>query len=319
MKKRKNVSKDIEQQWFNRYLKGETARNIAKDYPDFHESTVMRHIKKAGISRGNVPYDIYINRENIKNDYIEHNMYCEDLAKKYNVDVHTIYSILDSYGIKRKTGIKTSCDDTYFEKIDTPDKAYLLGFITADGSIIGKYHGTCRIEIHEKDRDLLEYAKEQINPTAVINKINHNGKNNVQISFNSVKLCKDLAKYNVVPNKSKIITCVPIEEIPKSLLKFYFRGLIDGDGCIHKEGGVSIYSGSKEYITSVQQILCKEANLTQLKIYHGTSYFVSWHSKEDRQNLYDYLYKDCLEDCFYYKRKYQRLFNSLYGNTEVTN
>ena len=82
---------------------------------------------------------------------------------------------------------------------------------------------------------------------------------------------------------------------------------------------MSIFSGSLPYITSVQNILCQEAGVKKLGIYHGTSYFIAWSSKQDREKLFNYLYQDSLEDCFYYKRKYERLYNSLYENTEVTN
>ena len=44
--------------------------------------------------------------------------------------------------------------------------------------------------------------------------------------------------------KDKMMEKVPKELIPQDLLRFYFRGLIDGDGCILKSGGISIYSGS---------------------------------------------------------------------------
>lgn len=319
MKKHK-VSQEQHNIWVKRYLAGETARNIAKDYPIFHESTIMRHIKKEGISRNGASYYIQQNKEKIRDDFIKNGLYCEDIAKKYRIDVNSVYRILDSYNIKRQTGYKTKCNTDYFEKIDNPDKAYLLGFITADGSIIGKYHNSCTIEVQEKDRELIEYAKNQINPKAKITICNYKEKRDVKVSFGSKKLCSDLSKFQVVPNKSKIIKRVPTEYIPQKFLKYYFRGLIDGDGCIHKDGGLSIYSASKSFIESVQEIFCEETKVKKLKIYYNKCcYFISWHSREDKQKIYDYLYKDCLSDCFYYKRKYFRLYNSLYGNPEVIN
>ena len=80
---------------------------------------------------------------------------------------------------------------------------------------------------------------------------------------------------------------------------------------------ISIYSGSEKYIKSVQEALINELDLTKLSIYHGTTYFITWSSKKDRQKLFDYLYGS-LNETFYYKRKYDRLYNSLYDNTEVT-
>ena len=50
---RKKVTNEEKEEWKRRYLLGETARSIAKDYPQYNESTVSRNIKKMGISRGN--------------------------------------------------------------------------------------------------------------------------------------------------------------------------------------------------------------------------------------------------------------------------
>ena len=41
---RKIVSNEEEKIWKERYLQGETARNIAKDYPWYNEATISRHI-----------------------------------------------------------------------------------------------------------------------------------------------------------------------------------------------------------------------------------------------------------------------------------
>lgn len=311
------VSQNMKEEWKKRYLAGETGRNIAKDYPQFHESTIMRHIKKMGISRGSIPYKVIQKTEDIVKDFLSGQYYCKDLAIKYELDEHTIYKILDSHNLPRKTGIRPTCDITYFQKIDTPHKAYLLGFITADGSITGKHSKSCSIEIHKKDIALLEYAKKQLQSEAKIQIIAN--RPHVKISFSSVELCKSLARFGVVPNKTKRIQKVPVEYIPKHLLKFYFRGLIDGDGCIHADGKISIYSGSLPFIESVQEVICKEANVSKLKIYYGTSYFITWSSKQDKRKLYNYLYKNCLDDSFYYKRKYLRLYNNLQDNTEVIN
>lgn len=310
---RNYATEEQKEEWKKRYLAGETAREIAKDYPQFHESTISRNIKKMGISRGGLSITIYNNSEQITQDYLN-GMYCKDIAKKYNVEVHAIYKVLDKAKIERKTGIHNKCNEDYFEKIDTPNKAYLLGFITADGSIVGQYHNTCQIEIKNDDIDLLYFAREEIDPSQKIYDIKYSNKNNSKITFNSKKLCNDLKKYGIVPNKSKIIKDVPTDFIPKELLRYYFRGLIDGDGCIHKDGKISIYSGSESFIKSVQKTLVEEAGVKVLGIYVGTTYFITWSSKSDRKKLYNYLYKDILDKTFYYKRKYERLYNSLYGN-----
>lgn len=315
---RKIVTREEEEIWKQRYLNGETARSIAKDFPQYHEATISKHIKNMGISRGGRSYKTTLIEEKVVKDFLSGKYYCEDLAKKYDVDVHTIYNILDRHNIERKTGMRSGCNENYFETIDNPNKAYLLGFITADGAITGKYSSSCSIEIHEKDVDLIYFAQKEINPNASITDCYYKEKRNKKISFNSKKLCQDLIKYGIVPNKSKIITRVPEEYISQELLPYYFRGLIDGDGCIHKDGGLSIYSGSKSYIESVQKILCEQAGVKKLGIYHGTTYFVSWHGKEDKLKIFKYLYENKLDKAYYYKRKYERIYNDLYDNNEIT-
>ena len=298
------MTKEQEQIIIERYSNGETAVAIAKDI-GVSNSTISRFVKKIGISRGRQTKKTLDIEKDVVKDFQENNLYCEDLARKYEVDVHTIYRILDKYNIKRQTGYHTNCDTSYFEQIDNPHKAYLLGFITADGTVIDNI---LSIEVHDDDIEVLKYAQQQINPQATITKCK--GRSTSKISFGAKKIGEDLAKYGVVQNKSKIIKNVPLNFIPHEYLKYYFRGLIDGDGCVLENGRLSIYSGSKEYIEDVQRILIKELNLSQTSIYHGTTYFCSWSSKEDRKKLFYYLYEG-LNNCFYYKRKYYRLRYSL--------
>lgn len=319
------ITKEIEDAIIERYLKGETARNIAKDYPQFNENTISRHIRQRGFSRGkgrtlkNIELEQIIVKEYLEDKYATF----MSLAKKYELSDRTISKWVKKAGIsnKQKSGIITHCNEHYFDEIDTPAKAYLLGFITADGAVVYAkegHRGALSIEIQEKDIDLLHFAKKEINPTSTITYVDKgNNHRNVRVNFASTVLCDSLIKYGIVQNKSKTIEKVPIDLIPSDLLCYYFRGLIDGDGCIHKNGGISIYSGSQKFIQDVQRIIIEKTGVKKLGIYHGTSYFITWTSREDRQKLFDYLYKN-LDSCFYYKRKYERIYNSLYANTEIS-
>ena len=58
----------------------------------------------------------------------------------------------------------------YFETINTPNKAYLLGFITADGAVTGKHKEPtcCSIEVKDTDKDVILFAKQEINPESTI-------------------------------------------------------------------------------------------------------------------------------------------------------
>lgn len=300
---------DTKKQIIDLYKAGKTAKELSKIFP-YHNATISRMLKAEGVSRGRYSQKRLEITPLVIKDFIENNLYCEDLAKKYQVDVHTIYRILDEVNIKRKTGYHSNCVENYFEKIDTPNKAYLLGFITADGAIVDD---VLSIEVKKEDKEILDFARSEINPSASLTPT----RNCLRVCFGAKQLAYDLKKFGIVQNKSKILEKIPLEYISKELLPFYFRGLIDGDGCIHKDGKISIYSGSEKFIQNVQNILIQEANLTKLSIYCGTTFFITWSSKKDKEKLFNYLYKD-LNKTYYYKRKYERLQSIINANTEVT-
>ena len=321
----RKVSEKEHKEWLERYLKGETCRSISKDYP-FSENTISKYINSQGVSRGRGKGKITKElEEKVLKEYQEDkSSTCSSLAKKYNLSDRTISSWLKNNNIPIKGfGKPTKCDKYFFDVIDTPDKAYMLGFITADGAVVfqknicgDKEHGSLAIEVQERDIDVLKFFSSKINPDAKIIQCFYNKKRNYRVSFNSTYLARSLSKYGIVQNKSKIINQVPVELIPKELLSYYFRGLIDGDGCILKDGTINIYSGSIDFLKSVQEILVKEIKVSCLKIYKGTSYFLSWGKKEDKKKFYTFLYEN-LNDTFYYKRKYDRLKSALYDDTEV--
>lgn len=304
------ISQDIQNKIIELYQTGGITKvSIAKQC-NCSIDTVNRVLQKAGLMEIRISPKL----QAIYNDVVQgynNGEYCKDLAEKYKVDEHSIYKILNMAGIQRQTGYHSKCDEDYFSYIDNPNKAYLLGFITADGAIVNE---VLSIEVHKDDVAILEFAKSEINPYATLTPT----RDCIKVTFGAKTLSRDLAKYGIIQNKSKIIKRVPIELTPNNLLPFYFRGLIDGDGCIHKDGKVSIYSGSKDFIAHAQEILVQEVHVKKLKIYHGTTYFITWASKEDKNKLFHYLYDD-LNATFYYKRKYLRLKEELNNaNTEVT-
>lgn len=278
-----------------------TKKDIAKEC-NCSVDTVNRVLEKAGLKPIQLSDKLQAISSQVIQDFNE-SMYCKDLAKKYQVNEHSIYKILDAAGIKRQTGYHSNCVLNYFEIIDTPHKAYLLGFITADGAIV---NDILSLEVHKDDSDILQFAKKEINPFATLTPT----RDCFKVTFGAKQLARDLKKYGIIQNKSKILSRVPIDLIPNELLPYYFRGLIDGDGCIHKNGSISIYSGSYDFIEDVQRILIQELNLTELKIYKGTTFFITWSAKEDKKKLFNYLYGD-LNATYFYKRKYERLLKSL--------
>src|SRR3989304_5444387 len=153
-------------------------------------------------------------------------------------------------------------DLTVFEKVDTPAKAYLLGFIIADGNSDGKYKITIvskDLEILHKCKKISSQLKKNINETKA-HKIYY-------LQICSQKLVSDLRAFGIEPRKSWTSTFPDIKE---EYYSHFLRGLFDGDGsiCFLKKNNSPRFSiiGSENLIKVVQKILCNKCGVPENKL-----------------------------------------------------
>lgn len=124
-----------------------------------------------------------------------------------------------------------SLNEHYFNEIHDNDKAYLLGFIAADGCI---YENRLIIAQSGNDgRILLEWFKNKLNSTHILyiryaKKPTH--KNSHILTITSPQIVEDLNKHGIIRNK-KYKLCFP-KTLNLEFLKPYIRGYFDGDGCV---------------------------------------------------------------------------------------
>ena len=129
-----------------------------------------------------------------------------------------------------------SLDERFFDRIDTPDKAYWLGFLTADGIIGDRF-----VRIHLQLGDAEHLSKFAVSlrseqPVSFRENTSSNGTSARQamIIINSIKLAQSLHRLGVTSRKTFIVR--PCEEVPETLLADYWRGVFDGDGSISRSG-----------------------------------------------------------------------------------
>lgn len=163
-------------------------------------------------------------------------------AKLFGFSRQAVYDALENYDFEPRPAAgsnrKYPLNENYFEEIDTEEKAYWIGFILADGYILydeTKYTYILGIVLHQKDRIHLEKLNKELSSNRpIFDSIAYSKKRNkfYERSFIHVaskKLVSDLIKLGFTPRKS--LTAKPIA-VPLHLRRHYFRGLIDGDGCI---------------------------------------------------------------------------------------
>ena len=150
------------------------------------------------------------------------------IAKKYNVYHHNVVTILKKYKDYSPSSISLK-NINYFSNIDTQIKAYLLGFIAADGALVNE---ELTITIHNKDRIILDVIKYELESTNDIQVIRHNDVDHVRFTTKNTQIYQDIIKYGILPNKSLSMTNI-IENIPKEFRYSFILGYFDGDGSIN--------------------------------------------------------------------------------------
>lgn len=129
-----------------------------------------------------------------------------------------------------------------FFKVWTPEMAYVLGFVTADGALIRsgskKYpKSSYYLRISSKDKQILDDIAHVMGWQGKISKgrtgkviDGYIAKTEYYLSIGSREIFGDLVSLRLTERKSFTIT--PPENIPSDMLSHYCRGVIDGDGTI---------------------------------------------------------------------------------------
>lgn len=158
-------------------------------------------------------------------------------------------------------------NENYFQNIDSYNKAYLLGFIAADGALIKQKNSNCislTITIHFKDISILELLKKEMNAENPIKIINFKSKslssyklnvNHRRLVITNKKVSQDLINLGISFNKSLNMSNL-ILNVPKEYRKAFIIGYFDGDGCFVDSYILKkkkIYNSKKEYLKTIEQ------------------------------------------------------------------
>lgn len=173
--------------------------------------------------------------------YKNGNCTCSGLAREYSCDPSTINAMLRKNNVKINNNWsqlmrKYTLDESYFNKIDTEEKAYFLGLLYADGHNSLKTR-TVRISLQEQDKLILEKLNLSIKSNKPLNYIDYGikkpkWKNQYQLNICSGIVANQLVELGCFPNKSLTLKFPTNSQVPDHLLNHFVRGYSDGDGCI---------------------------------------------------------------------------------------
>lgn len=243
-----------------------------------------------------------------------------EIGSRFGISPQRVSDCFKYYNIKfDRRGLRIN--DYFFDNIDSELKAYLLGFLVADGCCRlekRNLHYTKRIAFNNTidDKETIEALHSNICPDSslLVKNYTHNRKKKpcYTLQWTSEHMFDILgAKYNIKPLKTLDKSFyIPEDSIPEELWRHFIRGFFDGDGHV----GCSIVEFVFNSEHFMKQIMGWFRNFSY-RIYHiqgkTTDYWKVIINASDKVKkcIYDFLYKDAT---IFLSRK-RNLFN-----TEIT-
>ena len=249
----------------------------------------------------------------IINKYLNENYTLKQLGKEFNCSYPTIRNLLNKHKIKSR-GNKQGYprDEFYFNKIDTEEKAYWLGFLYADGCV---HSNNYEISVNITDKEHIEKFKTAIKAfnhsiTEIQDKRFQNAKTLYQFSIRDKQLHQDLIKWGCIPQKSLLINKIP--NIPRDYVSHFLRGYFDGDGSLHYLRGTNNYRisfvGTKDFLNDIQKEL--QTNVSLQSNIAGKAYVLQIAGRRQVERILNYLYNNSKENNRL-NRKYQKYLDCL--------
>ena len=255
--------------------------------------------------------------------YLQKGKTVPEISILLGINKVTISSYLRTHGIKLNPD---KGNVHYFENIDSYAKAYIVGFIAADGALVKtKSTTSLTITLKYEDKAVLEFIKSEIGNKHKLQEINRPSSfdssktiHHIRYVISDKYITEDLNKLGITPNKSLSIGNT-IENIPYEYRDAFIIGYFDGDGSVTIRDGLypndrgilckdySLYiqiRGTEEFLKGI----CNHLEISESHIKKQDSIpQLCFASKKDT-----YRFFQCYKNLpFYYERKYNKFLQRI--------
>lgn len=215
---------------------------------------------------------------------------CEKLVKTYPSHVKILKHIFCDKKCRTEYRFLNKKNSKFFEKINTEEKAYWLGFICADGWMCSR-DPSFGIGLSSVDKKhLMKFAE-------LFDARMWEKDQKVQVQVYNPFLYEQLLNKGVVPNKS-LINCLEVfDYIPYKLNNHFVRGWFDGDGSISTWGKYSSefsITGAYGNLEKIQNMILQDIETLRItKILNSKNVFVvKWGGNSQLMDIRRWLYSD---------------------------
>lgn len=319
--------------FIEKYEELKSAQKVA-DYFGCSKKTVLTHAKEIGYVNQKTYKLTEKDKENIISQYQEKTS--TELAKEYNVSRGMITKLWYDAQLRGKEHRKYYLNNQdYFFNIDKPEKAYLLGFIAADGCVYNKKknhpeaQNILRICIQRNDEEILNFFKKELDTNKPIHYYDRELFHYASLEIVSDKIYNDLVSHSIVPNKTYINSWAKLDD--EEFRPDFIRGYFDGDGSILKKdfdkyhlssidmsiaGWKRDLSKFQEYLESqgIKSVFYKDKTKGSPK--YGDFGFLTFTNKRQKYNFLNLIYYNQNYTSLLRKEKQARKYIKLYEDSE---
>ncbi len=313
----------MEENIVKEYLEGASISALLRKYPAFTRKKINKILFDNNVTIRGGRRKKQLSEQQIQEakQMIDEGAFLNELAEHFNLDKETMRLRLRDLGlsIKNTNRVNRRIKSDYFSIIDSPVKAYWLGFLYTDGSV-DHYGATgrVRLQLQEADLEILEKFKEDLQLDCKITYDTRKNSTCCSVEFVDEQIFNDLGKYDIIPNKTYASHNLPINKIPSQYLSAFALGLFDGDGSLtysqNFSTDVTIHY-TAYYESEVQDFQKLINTLVGIETYNKNFFTSAWHTQWRGRlqviKILDCLYKDCPR---FLKRKHDKflaLKNSL--------
>ena len=224
------------------------------------------------------------------------------IVKQYACSKNAIKTVLykNNVQIRDNNAYKSKAvNETYFDKVDTPEKAYILGFIYADGCLTKG--STLEIKLTESDKEILEKIRKCLGSNHKIGVYRGTSGYTTQNKYCSLNIVNkhlhdSLVKWGATERKTKTLTFPKF--LDEKLVSHFIRGFFDGDGSVYEINQIKFigcsFTGTFDMLENIRQICEKEfGTKAKVRKYKNKDiYDFKVGGKNNIIAFYKYLYKD---------------------------
>jgi transposase len=283
------------------YADGLSICKIAKSL-DISKSKVHRTLRRSHIkmrSPGETMSKISAADLEVAVDKYRNGATLKQLAKELGVG----YSTLNATFKRHDIPLRKSHDSRYnnyrsdfFESIDNEDKAYIFGFICADGHVNPKFL-QIRLQMPDKNHLLTMASKIKNNycySEVLPGKTSFGGDVQPNVQINDIKVAADLIGAGT--NEIKSGDPSKIDILNDDLFRHFIRGYIDGDGCISSSGNelqVSICCEYRSILEYFHKRLLRLGIVEHCSIYRAAIWYMAISGNNQALSFLKWLYDRC--------------------------